>query len=35
VLFGTFRPERQPAVVNTLGGAGAALPPNQANTAAN
>jgi hypothetical protein len=35
VLFGPFRPEQQAAVVNTLGGAGAALPPNQINTAAN
>jgi hypothetical protein len=34
-LFGPFRPEQRPAVVNTLGGAGAALPPEQANAAAN
>jgi hypothetical protein len=34
-LFGPFRPEQRPAVVNTLGGAGAALPPEQVNAAAN
>lgn len=35
VMFGSFRPEEKPAVVNTLGGAGALLPPNQMNTANN
>jgi cell division septation protein DedD len=35
VLFGSFRSEQRPAAVNTLGGAGPALPPEQANAAAN
>jgi hypothetical protein len=35
VLFGSFRSEQRPAAVNTLGGAGPARPPEQANAAAN
>jgi hypothetical protein len=35
LLFGSFRSEQRPAVVNTSGAAGSALPPEQANAAAN